>query len=248
MREQDQDQPFTSLKLWIDHDAAALICCYDRCRCAISVRASRATSHLRHFHGISTDQKKGLTQQLAAFQLRNPEDIPALEDGSPQHPQLRIYEGFACNQCKFRTTSLQIITKRHFSRGPEGYSCSSATAIRKFAARKDDFVEPVRLQTWITGPGRKYWIIANDGNAADFVGNQQVNTKEVDHYQSVRQRENERDRIRGMRAAETWIDNSGTPSLSFAEQRPWLERTGWEEILRKKSRHLFLCTVQAKKF
>ncbi|KID81820.1 telomere-associated RecQ helicase [Metarhizium guizhouense ARSEF 977] len=185
MRERDQDQPFTSLKLWIDYDAAALICCYDRCRCAISVRASRATSHLRHSHGISTDQKKGLTQQLAAFQLRNPDDIPALEDGSPQHPQLRIYEGFACNQCKFRTTSLQIITKRHFSRGPEGYSCSSATAIRKFAARKDDFVESVRLQTWITGPGRKYWIIANDGNAADFVGNQQVNTKEVDHYQSV---------------------------------------------------------------
>ena len=248
MREQDQDQPFTSLKLWIDHDAAALICCYDRCRCAISVRASRATSHLRHFHGISTDQKKGLTQQLAAFQLRNPEDIPALEDGSPQHPQLRIYEGFACNQCKFRTTSLQIITKRHFSRGPEGYSCSSATAIRKFAARKDDFVEPVRLQTWITGPGRKYWIIANDGNAPDSVGNRQVNTNEVDHYQSVQERENERDRIRGMRVAETWIDNSGTPSLSFAEQRPWLERTGWEATFKKKSRHLLAAIVSVPRY
>ncbi|KJK73483.1 hypothetical protein H634G_11276 [Metarhizium anisopliae BRIP 53293] len=51
-----------------------------------------------------------------------------------------------------------------------------------------------------------------------------------------------------MRAAETWIDNSGTLSLSFAEQRPWLERTGWEETFRKKSRHLLAALVSVPRY
>lgn len=53
----DHNQPFISLELWIDHNAAALICCHDRCRCA-SVEGSRPTTHLRNLHGpISADRR-----------------------------------------------------------------------------------------------------------------------------------------------------------------------------------------------
>ncbi|KID80890.1 hypothetical protein MGU_11693 [Metarhizium guizhouense ARSEF 977] len=194
MRERDQDQPFTSLKLWIDYDAAALICCYDRCRCAIS-----------HFNYETPTIF--LPSKTALLSTHNCEST-------------KVSHAISAN--------FEPLVSRL---SQNAISQEGLKAIRAL------------LLPPLGSPGRKYWIIANDGNAADFVGNQQVNTKEVDHYQSVRHRENERDRIRGMRAAETWIDNSGTPSLSFAEQRPWLERTGWEETFRKKSRHLLAALV-----
>ena len=182
---------FTALGLLVDPDSAALLCCWKDCKCAVAVDASRLTTHLGEKHKVPLHARKGLTKSLATLNLRNPDQLVPRDDRSPKHPALVVYDGFACGQCGFRTINLQLI-KRHFSRSlPADYNCpcnNTITTDDTNPRNLDKLIDYVYLQTWTTGPGRKYWIIEQNGTILRPGGGPEAQ----DHIQSVRQRERER--------------------------------------------------------
>ncbi|KAJ6439022.1 GTPase activating protein [Purpureocillium lavendulum] len=75
---------------------------------------SHWTARLRE---IKLLPRKGLTSFLKALPgppLREPDEAPPRTDGSEEHILLRVYDGFACRSCAFRTISIQSM-RRHLS-------------------------------------------------------------------------------------------------------------------------------------
>ncbi|KAH6881156.1 hypothetical protein B0T10DRAFT_518875 [Thelonectria olida] len=95
----------------------------------------------------------------------------------------------------------------------------------------DALFQYVFLQTWVSGPGRQYWIIERNGSRLRLIGGQEVQ----DHIRSIREREREREHRRAAAAAGDHETPSKPVNLTFAEKGPWIERTGWEEMYRGKS-------------
>lgn len=86
----------------------------------------------------------------------------------------------------------------------------------------DRFIEYVYLQTWTTGPSRKYWIVNWNGSPLRPAGGRQAQK----HLESVLMRKHARGLIE-CNAAIT--ETELTPRAStFGERQPWLERSGWE--------------------
>ncbi|KJZ69835.1 hypothetical protein HIM_10763 [Hirsutella minnesotensis 3608] len=227
-----------NLGLCKDDTANLLICAHKECQHALSVRESRVTTHLRDKHGIPDEARKGLTSFLKALPrpaLREPDDVAPLADGSPEHGLLRVYNGFACRKCPYRTISLQYM-RRHFSDSASRHCPAYGTAHNRRAT--DALFEYVFLQAWTAGPARKYWIIEREGNLvrpAHIRGVQE-------HLQSVHEREQGRDvgLIVSQEAAAP-----GNHRLTFAEQRPWIERTGWDEMYRDRChRHVLPALIE----
>ncbi|PVH70107.1 hypothetical protein DL98DRAFT_389770, partial [Cadophora sp. DSE1049] len=96
----------STLQLYADDTERLLICCHSECGFALSVARSQATSHLRDKHHIPKELRDGLTHYLRhghPCSFRNPTEVAPRDDGSPVHRMLRIYDGFACRECPYRT-------------------------------------------------------------------------------------------------------------------------------------------------
>ncbi|KAK2669864.1 Protein of unknown function DUF3505 [Fusarium oxysporum f. sp. vasinfectum] len=103
------------LALRIDPDAKVLICCQSTCRYALSVKGSAVTTHLRVKHQVEHDERKGLTEFLKGLgqsYLGDPGAAPLPKDGCSEHPDLRVYEGYACRKCPLPTTNFSSLTRR----------------------------------------------------------------------------------------------------------------------------------------
>ncbi|KAI5455742.1 hypothetical protein BGZ63DRAFT_137258 [Mariannaea sp. PMI_226] len=244
----------TNLQLYIDPNARVLICCRNECLCALSTDGSRVTTHLRDKHNIPADMRKGLTKVLKTQRLLDPDKALPREDGLPEHPYLRTYDGFDCDGCTFRTVSLQSM-KRHFSDPAMHDQCRHYGQTRS-ANEFDELFQYVFLQTWVSGPGRQYWLIERNGSRLRPIGGQQVQ----DHLRSIRERERERERRqmttavgagdyhsmpskRLLRASSPDL-SSGSGNLTFAEKTPWIERTGWEEMYQGKNRSVLSALME----
>ncbi|KAJ3453401.1 hypothetical protein MRS44_017648 [Fusarium solani] len=155
-----------SLHLFHDAEARVLICTRDQCKFALSTGPSRVTTHLRDKHNIPSEARKGLSRLLKSLPppgLLDPEEAPPRADRSAEHDKLRVYEGFACVHCVFRTINLQLM-RRHLSDPPD--DCSFQNTQSRIRRRRDldQQFECVYLQTWTTGSTRKYWIIQRGGS------------------------------------------------------------------------------------
>ncbi|KAL6789482.1 hypothetical protein GGI42DRAFT_347252 [Trichoderma sp. SZMC 28013] len=231
-----------ALGLAIEPSAGILICSYDECKHALSVRASHVTTHLWEKHKVPLEARKNLPKVLKTLHLQNPDQAPPRNDGSPEHPLLQVYEGFACSGCRFRSLNLRL-TKQHYTNPlPAGQSCpyNSHETQRNSNHNIDNFIQYVYLQTWATGSARQYWTIKRDGSLFRPIGGQATQ----DHLKSVQQREHERNHNRGSRNLMATHDATTSSHLTFAEQRPWLERTGWEDTYRGRDRKLLSSLIE----
>ena len=117
------------LGLCVDTDAKVLICTRDGCRTAISVKGSRATTHLCDKHNSPLEERRGLTALLRRLELNSPDldahKILPREDGSPEHPHLRVEDGFHCKECGYRSISLQLLKRHYTDAKPAGQVCPS---------------------------------------------------------------------------------------------------------------------------
>ncbi|WKT53616.1 Protein of unknown function DUF3505 [Fusarium oxysporum f. sp. vasinfectum] len=155
-----------NLQLFLDTSARLLICTRESCKFALSNGPSRITTHLRDKHNISAEARKGLNKLLKSLSPvpLEPDDASPRADGSPEHDKLRVYEGFACINCQFRTINLPL-TRRHQSNPPDDCCNSRARSAQPRRRRDlDPQFEYVYLQTWTTGSTRKYWIIKRGGS------------------------------------------------------------------------------------
>ncbi|KAH7248434.1 hypothetical protein B0J15DRAFT_562897 [Fusarium solani] len=218
------------LALRIDPDARVLICCRPDCRYALSVKGSAVTTHLRVKHQVDQEERKGLTEFLRGLgqsYLGDPSVAPLPKDGSPEHPDLRVWEGYACRKCPFRTTNFSSLTRhistRYFQAQPPGQR------------ELDDFYDEVWLQAWTAGSNqsRRYWIISRVGLSIRASDGVQA------HLASIKEQE----RARNGTGDTSALKNTGGIAINhegdlvrFEEQTPWIERTGWDKTYRGKSR------------
>jgi hypothetical protein len=87
----------------------------------------------------------------------------------------------------------------------------------------DSLFHYVYLQTWASGPGRQYWIIERNGSQQRPIGGQEVQN----HLRLVRERELKHKQPGLPLNHPAPGTDSESSKLTFAEKRPWLERTGW---------------------
>ncbi|KAH6876790.1 hypothetical protein B0T10DRAFT_497227 [Thelonectria olida] len=221
-----------SLHLFYDAEARVLICTRDQCKFALSTGPSRVTTHLRDKHNIPSEARKGLSRLLKSLPppgLLDPEEAPPRADRSAEHDKLRVYEGFACVHCVFRTISLQLM-RRHLSGPPD--DCPFQNTQNRIRRRRDldRQFECVYLQTWTTGSTRKYWIIQRGGSVIRPLDGPAVQS----HLRGVLMRE--LGRQQRPPAPEPGV-------TEFALQRPWLERTRWDRTFSDRGRRDLLAAL-----
>ncbi|KAL9566932.1 hypothetical protein ACKAV7_008701 [Fusarium commune] len=239
-----------SLSLWV-HPKSRLLICFDKnCRHAISPNGSHPTNHLRDKHNIPLSRRKGLSKVLAKLELKSPDGAAPLPDGSPEERRLRSYDGFSCLHCRYRTINLTLIIQ-HYSQGLPEYPQYPRRSTRR--ADIEAYFEYVYLQAWACGSSRVYWIVERDGQLTRPtvpVGQMRESAlslrdkngqEQQDLIRSVQEREHERNRVPTASVQTTAAAGSAT---TYAEQRPWLERTRWEITYRNRDRSLHRCLIQ----
>ncbi|KAJ0121827.1 FAD-binding monooxygenase moxY [Fusarium oxysporum f. sp. albedinis] len=245
-----------SLSLWVHPEARLLICFDDNCKHAISPNGSHPTNHLRDKHKISLSRRKGLRKVLATLDLKNPDQAAPLPDGSFEDKKLRSYDGFSCLHCKYRTINLTLIIQ-HYSQDLPNYPQHPRRCSRK--ADIETYFEYVYLQTWASGASRAYWIVERDGRLvrpAVLVGSirglvssgqDRTGDEQQDLVDSVKAREYQRNRrlVDGPGLAGDTQTAAAGSTTTYAEQRPWLERTRWEITYKKRDRSLLRRLIQA---
>ncbi|KAJ6780965.1 hypothetical protein PWT90_10273 [Aphanocladium album] len=242
----------SDLALAVDRDANVLLCCRESCKTALPVQGSRPSTHLRDKHQVPLRQRKHLTNILRQLRLYSPDpaNVQPRPDGSPPHPHLQVVDGYYCTSCGERNINLDIL-KRHYSRlnrdrdtVPDSNSpstkpvCPAAARGRPRLAEIDKLIEYVYLQTWCRGPRSQYWLISHNGSIVRPFHS----AVSADHLLSVRQHEAE-----AMAQIESLQDATNRTSakasgrrLTFGEESPWIERTGWEAMFRGRDRATLL--------
>lgn len=157
-------------------------------------------------------------------------------DGSDQHPHLRVYDGFHCNACGERNINLEAL-KRHNSKQNNRDATYPAAANGR-PPDIDRFVEYVYLQTWCRGPKAEYWLVRYGCSTL----RQAMSTTAKAHLQSIREREAARNTSHCIAQAEPPAALT-LSSLAFGEQRPWIERTGWDVMFRGRDRNILLTMI-----
>jgi hypothetical protein len=204
------DDKLAHVQLYTDANEQLLICCRSECQYALSTALSQVTSHLRDKHNVPDDLRKGLTQIVRRgypYSFRNPTEVALRDNGSPIHPKLRLYEGFACRKCKYRTISYSEFS-RHASKTHLDGRQASRSRIR-------DIYNDVYLQTWTHSAARRYWIVQKDGSLVRPVADQAAH----DHLQSIYEREHKRLELQGRTGAR---DQDSGPQTLVAS-RPWMD-------------------------
>jgi hypothetical protein len=93
-----------AVNLVFDPLGPALIC--KTCRYALAVSGSQVTSHLWEKHQICPESRRDITVLIRSIQIPNPREIPLRPDDSLAHPHLKIYHGYRCRTCSYRTINL----------------------------------------------------------------------------------------------------------------------------------------------
>ncbi|KJZ69798.1 hypothetical protein HIM_10816 [Hirsutella minnesotensis 3608] len=207
------DDLFSRLRLRIEPRARLLICADEKCGFALSSNPSQVSVHLRLKHEVSVEDRREIGNLLKGRQppLVDPVDAPLRSDKSPRDPRLRLFSGFACKFCSFRSINRQSMT-RHIATEHERQRldlCINAKAM----------FDPVHLQTWTRSPAKgRYWLVENHGSIKRPVGGKEVHAHLKDVFDRERQRQQAPDK-----------DESFAAPAGFTNLRPWLERTGWEQ-------------------
>ncbi|KAL5603763.1 hypothetical protein FOVSG1_006513 [Fusarium oxysporum f. sp. vasinfectum] len=204
---------------------------------------------------IPLSRRKGLGKVLATLDLKNPDQAAPLADGSPEDKKLRSYDGFSCLHCKYRTINLTLIIQ-HYSQDLPKYPQHPRRSTRKVDT--ETYFEYVYLQIWASGSSRAYWIVERDGRlvrpavpAGDrrglvLSGRERTGDEQQDLINSVKAREYQRNHrlVDGPDNAGDAQTAAADSATTYAEQRPWLERTRWETTYKNRDRSLLRRLIQ----
>ena len=150
---QELHRRLTSLGLVLDTEEKVLICT----KCQYALKPSDAVSkHLGNRHEVSEKARHGLNAFVKQLQLPDPYRLEPRPDGCAQHANLATKSVVACEQCNYRTTSLDLAQRRLAKTHGEKSGCK--------AWLRDHLRRDLFLHSW-TQNGSAYWIVAlNEGN------------------------------------------------------------------------------------
>ena len=133
------------MERWItlNEQHQVLIC--NECKAAVRP-GKKIESHFRHEHCIKGYELTQILHHVEHQPLQDPMTAALPTDGSRPIPGLIVYEqGLSCNECRFLTTSHDVMT-RHW-RTVATHTESTARYTK------------VKLQSWCKGRYTRYWVV-----------------------------------------------------------------------------------------
>ncbi|KJZ69993.1 hypothetical protein HIM_10604 [Hirsutella minnesotensis 3608] len=118
--------------------------------CRTAIRPEKGIErHFRSVHGEKGEALKRILLFCAGWSLQDPSTIALPSDGCSAIPELPIYNGYACDECLFKTSCYKVIVQ-HYSKVRHSITESDR---RKGRA--------VLLQTFLGGKFARYWEVVD---------------------------------------------------------------------------------------
>jgi hypothetical protein len=183
------------------------------CKYALQPSGQTVSKHLWEKHSVPAKDRAGLNAFVGSLKLQDPNSVSSCPDGSPAHPHLIVQRGVTCLQCRYRTTSTNLLqrqtTKEHGQR-----KC------RDESDKGTLWVE-TELQSWSQNGKREFWIVRT--GQEDVPSPVEQSPRRKRRLSQIHKAEVER-AARRQRLMET---DSGEDALLSSN---WIRRTGWTEM------------------
>jgi hypothetical protein len=203
-----------------------LIC--SPCQYALQPSGQTVSKHLWERHSLPAKDRAGLNAFVRGLDLPDPNTIASKQDGSEAHPHLGVQSGVVCLQCRYRTTSMNLL-QRHLVKE------HGQRKTYKGNDRGKDWVD-VNLQSWSQNGKRKLWIVETPRDK----GSQQLNLSPRRQKRLSQIHEAEKERATRRRRSIA-LNLREDPFLSSN----WMRRTGWEKTFSDTDRLLLVRLTQS---
>jgi hypothetical protein len=164
-------------------------------------------------HSVPAKDRAGLNAFVGSLELQNPNSVSSCPDGSPAHPHLTVQRGVTCLQCRYRTTSTNLL-QRHMMKEHGQRKCRDESDKGTLWAETD-------LQSWSQNGKREFWIVRS--RQEDMPSPVEQSPRRKRRLSQIHKAEIER-AARRQRLMET---DGGEDALLSSN---WMRRTGWTEI------------------
>jgi hypothetical protein len=215
-----------SVNLVFDPQGPALIC--KTCQYALAVSKSQVTTRLWRKHGICAEPRRDITLLIRSIVIPNPMEIAPRADQSLIHPHLKLFHGYECVTCQYRSINLDTMT-RHVS------SCCPPCPPSRRRRNPDTLYHDVLLQTWVSG-ARKYWIV-REASAP----NPPRSVSSSSYLEAI----HERERAHVAASERDAMKETGSKEFDLTSLR--MERTQWAHVYDGVRRDLLLRISQVEK-
>ncbi|KAK4073268.1 hypothetical protein Purlil1_13123 [Purpureocillium lilacinum] len=215
-----------ALGLHYNEPERAILC--SRCGFALKADADRVSRHLGEKHRVLGKARKGLNHLVQNLQLPDPCSLQARPDHSEKHHHLALQRGAACKHCKFRSTSLELLS-RHLKKIHQHEVKSRGRNDRWLRDHIDDGLV---FQSWMANDISNAWIVEAD--ATDSGSLRLAAAHDHPDHAVFRRRADEicaeeTRRLSSAAPCTTPNTNASTPAIMMTN---WMRRTGWEETFR----------------
>jgi hypothetical protein len=181
----------------------------------------------------------GLNALVQSLNLDDPTHLTPRIDGSDCHPHLALQKGAACRHCKFRSTSIELLS-RHLKKLHQQEI--RRTSISKGSWQRDHISTQLTFQSWVANDIHNAWQV-NVSNEDSIRGGITLAPLQApaDHMQRHAEELRAKEKQHLDHQLQT-IQRSRYRVPEPAMMTNWIRRTGWEEMLRN-ARRDFLITL-----
>lgn len=222
-----------------------LICVDIKYRYALQPKA--ISRHLRDKHKTISNIQKQVDTYIKEFPFAyDHTSVPLPADGSAPQPVIPIVDGFACQDCPFKTQSRPTI-RQHANQ-----------AHNKKRVKDEEICRPVQLQSWFGTKRERYWVVDESQQIAQERQVHQATIRDIgeessnsDNADSGSDSEHSQDEIDDqiVQDIENWKAEAQERRLQALKDVPtvemdsWLQYTKWNEVL-SQSKHDMVKTHQ----
>ncbi|OAQ59779.1 hypothetical protein VFPBJ_11599 [Purpureocillium lilacinum] len=172
---------------------------------------------------------KADADRVSQLRLPDPCSLPARQDYSKKHPHLAVQKGAACKYCKYRSTSLELLS-RHLKKL---HRHEAKLRGRNDRWLRDHIHEGLSFQSWLANDISNAWIVEADVlepassrlAAAHDHPDHAVFRRRIDEICAEETR-----RLSSATASATTKTSASTPAIMMTN---WMRRTGWDEWFRR---------------
>lgn len=188
-----------------------LVCIH--CKYSLQPSGQTVSKHLWEKHSLPAKDRAGLNAFVRGLDLQDPNALPPCADGSAAHPHLAVHRGVTCLQCRYRTTSPNLL-RRHMAKEHGQRKCRDGSD-------KGTLWAEAGLQSWSQQGKRDFWI---------------VETRPEDGRSVVAQSPRRKRRLSQIRKEEVERVARRQQSMDAGEREDsllssnWMRRTGWTEL------------------
>jgi hypothetical protein len=198
-----------ALRPWLtlNSEFYVIICYSTGCRQALS--PGTTSTHLSRKHQVKLEFRQQLAEYLKQWQWQYDfRNVPLPFDGSVPQPVLPIIDGFQCRDCAYKTTNRSVI-RQH---------CNAEHDKKRL--KDEELFQAVQLQTWFREKRARYWVVDETRQSRDV--NKSSGRGSGDAGAAIK-----------AEIAEWMVKEEGPYQVSTVatEVDPWLQYTGWEEVL-----------------